>query len=385
MQPPDGQTPDVQTPEGPTFDSGELVRTTGSSADVARLPPDVQLATVRQMMETLAARVESLQENQAIQFAGVHDRLDAVELEIPLIQEQSALRIRELETRMDAEIGEAARSAVEEMTAGLQEEVSGKFGSLAAQIESQGKELSEMRESKRLTESRLNRAVQDIERLCGDLSPRPVEEVYRPATETVVSPMRSRIAEHIRRAAVEAAPDESNPLVDGPVQHARATAPRTDEVQIVARTGPELAEAGASAPADTQSAALLSTAPAPDVSPSAAQPAAAVPVVPPAKPVLPGFDDWKRQFMQEGEPLNPVPDARSDSKARMVICPRCFSERTRPAARGWLDRVYRVGGFTPHRCRSCSHRFYVRGAPESESPFGDGGAEAHIEEAIETR
>jgi len=46
------------------------------------------------MMETLFAKMETLQQNQAIQLAGVHDRLDAVELELPLIQEQGALRIR---------------------------------------------------------------------------------------------------------------------------------------------------------------------------------------------------------------------------------------------------------------------------------------------------
>ncbi len=108
---------------------------------------------MRQMMETLFSRVEALQQNQAMQFAGVHDRLDAVELELPLIQEQSALRVRDLEARMSVEIEEAARTAAEEVAAGLQEDVAGKFGSLAAQIESQSNELNQMRESKRQVES----------------------------------------------------------------------------------------------------------------------------------------------------------------------------------------------------------------------------------------
>src|SRR5580658_2009296 len=94
---------------GETVDSNALIVSL-ANGNLQVVPPEVELATVRQMMETLFARVDALQQNQAVQLAGVHDRLDAVELEIPLIQEQSALRIRDLETRMTVEIGEAARS-----------------------------------------------------------------------------------------------------------------------------------------------------------------------------------------------------------------------------------------------------------------------------------
>lgn len=195
---------------------------------------------MRQAVETLIARVEALQQRHAMQFAGVHDRLDAVELELPLIQEQSALRMRDLETRMSAEVEETARTAAEEMAARLREDVAGKFGSLTAQIESQSYELSQMRESRRLAESRLNSAIEGVERLCASLGARgaetqygtpdgglepghrmepvyPIEPVYPESAYTMAepstSPFRTRIAEHIRKAAVDAAPDESNPLV----------------------------------------------------------------------------------------------------------------------------------------------------------------------------
>src|SRR3954471_4518705 len=126
--------PHTQPPEnGPAFESSGLIVSFPHAAAGAKRNPDVELATMRQMIEALFNRVETLQQNQAIQLAGVHDRLDAVELEIPLIQEQSALRIRDLETRMSVEIEEAARSAVDDAKAGLHQEVEGKFGSLTTQ------------------------------------------------------------------------------------------------------------------------------------------------------------------------------------------------------------------------------------------------------------
>src|SRR6202789_4328032 len=99
-----------------TLDSNALILSSFNANALANLPPDAELATVRQIMETLFARMDTLQQNQAIQMAGVHDRLDAVELELPIIQEQGALRIRDLEARMSAEIEEASRATVEEAT-----------------------------------------------------------------------------------------------------------------------------------------------------------------------------------------------------------------------------------------------------------------------------
>src|SRR5690348_16960787 len=96
--------PNTQQPEPGQPPQAGLILSSLNDASLATLPPEAQLATMRQMVETLFARVETLQQNQAMQFSGVHDRLDAVELELPLIQEQSALRIRDLEERMSGEI-----------------------------------------------------------------------------------------------------------------------------------------------------------------------------------------------------------------------------------------------------------------------------------------
>jgi hypothetical protein len=443
----------TQPPEdGQALEAGGIILSSVNVTDIASLPPETQLATMRQIMETLFSRVEALQQNQAVQFAGVHDRLDAVELEIPLIQEQGALRIRDLEARMSVEIDEAARIAAEEAAAGLQEDVAGRFGALMAHIEGQRKELSQMRESKKLADSRLNRVVQDIERLCGNLGTHPAEEVQRPVIETVASPFRSRIAEHIRKAAVEAAPDDSNPLLKNQQPGAR-----TQEAATAAGAAPTPASSGIRQGAPAPAASLrqpepvspqpLTAAPVESAS-KAGSAETAVPIfddwkrqfmqegeplqptlgeprreftavagstetsVPgfddwkrqfmrqgePVEPTLgqpgrklktvpgsggtsvPGFDDWKRQFMQEGEPLQPTL-GEPGTKLKAVVCPRCYSERTRPATLTRLDGLFRLTGFNPHRCRSCAHRFYKRGAA-SDPVHDEDGAHTPSEEAV---
>ena len=96
---------------------------------------------------------------------------------------------------------------------------------------------------------------------------------------------------------------------------------------------------------------------------------------------VPVFDAWKRQFMQDGEPLQPAFAAESGNGGGIMICPRFYSDRTRPATLNRLDRILRLGGFFPHRCRSCSHRFYKRDAPVAMAP---GDRESRTADAMET-
>jgi hypothetical protein len=351
---------------------------------------------MRHMMEALFARVDALQQNQAVQLSGVNDRLDAVELEIPLIQEQSALRIRDLESRMSAEIEEAARSAAEEATAGIHEEVAGKFGSLSSLFESQRSELMQLRDSKRETEDRLSRVILDVERLCGNLAPKAMEEIPRPMVESPASPYRSRIAEHIRKAALEAAPDDSNPLVGDPALKKPMTEPTPPETVVAAPGATHIATvAKAAAPIPSvaaasrnggvqkpAAAAMQVTSPSP-VAPSS--PA----VVPPTtiaagSQTVPGFDDWKRQFMQDGDPLHPTLTPEAGKQNKLVICPRCYSERTRPATLTRIDALFRLTGYSPHRCKACAHRFYKRGATAAPG-VDEEGVEGRTEEVMETR
>jgi hypothetical protein len=397
--------PHTQPPEnGPALEMAGLILS-ANSGGLARLPPEAELSTMRQMMETLFSRIDTLQQNQARQFAGVHDRLDAVELELPLIQEQSALRIRDLESRMTVEIEEAARSAVEEAASGLQEEVAGKFGSLAAQIESQRKELSHMRESRKEAESKLNRVVEDIERLCGSLAPAPrlVEEKQPVIPETPASPFRTRIAEHIKRAAVDAAPDESNPLIGDPT-HKKPVAgtlpvgPQPVSPRFAARTGDLPSSVGKQSVESVKPASPAATVNVPFTAHSPAKPAArtspAIPVATPATArvawgtadgAVPGFDSWKRQFMQDGEPPAPALVAEPDGRIKSVICPRCYSERTRPASAARLDGIFRLAGYSPYRCRSCTNRFYKRGMSAGEIHVTEEHAEARTEETVDSR
>ena len=281
--------PEMNTPHG-RGDSNDLALSFSDANALANLPAEVDIATMRQMMQTLVARVEALQQSQAIQMAGVHDRLDAVELEIPLVQEQTALRMRDLESRVN--------SGIEEAAASLQSEVEDKFGALASQIDAQRDELAELRESKKQTESRLARAIADIERLCSTVRPPAVS--VAPVPEAI-GPARSRVAEHIRPPK-----PVFNPAV----------------------------------PANSSS----------------------------------GFEAWKRQFMQDGEPVAPVP-APDQANGRVTICPRCLSDRTRPAALGRLDRILHMAGFNPHRCKSCAHRFYKRDTAASFTLAAPGGIE----------
>jgi hypothetical protein len=306
-----------------------LVVSNLDQASLAELPQEMQLATMRQMMEALFSRIEDLQQNQAVQFAGVHDRLDAVELEIPLVQEQTALRLRDLENKVSAQIEDTAN-----------------FRSLEQQIAQQRHELAQLRESREQVESRLNRAVLDIERLCGTVASRPAQAPLPPPVEPSLpaSPYRSRIAEQIRKAAVSAAPDESNPLLADPA----VKRPVSAAVVPVSAPKPEPPKAEAAKPAVQDK-------------------------------VVPGFEDWKRQFMQNGEPLQPTLH-HDAAAARLVICPRCYSDRTRPATRTKVDALFRLTGLSPHRCKSCAHRFYKRG-PADDMNVEDAAGE----EALETR
>jgi hypothetical protein len=423
--------PNTEQPDNAQLLAAAGLILSSGGTDLAKLPPEAQLATMRQMLEALFARVEALQQNQAVQLASVHDRLDAVELELPLIQEQSALRMRDLEARVNVNIEDAVRIAAEELAAGLQEDVAGKFGSVAAQLDNQSKELAQLREAKKVTESRLHNAIQDIERLCGNLPPQRVEELPQPLHEPAPSRYRTRIAQHIRRAAVEAAPDESNPLV-GAQAPASVQAP-TDPTQeppkpLAAKPAPpnhgvpgfddrkrqfmlvpdesNQPAAGTQEHSKSQPDAKL---PPPNhgvpgfedwkrqfmLVPDESDPPAAVtqehpksqPDAKHAPPdhAVPGFDDWKRQFMQDGEPLSPTMQVESDKPVRRFVCPRCYSDRIRPATLTRLDSIFRLAGFSPHRCRSCSHRFYKRGVPVTDRPHDDDDTETRTEEALETR
>jgi hypothetical protein len=288
-----------------------LVPSLSSPNGVVRTQADAELAVVRQMMESLYARFEALQQNHAIQFAGVHERLDAVELEIPLVHERTALGMRNIESRLNA--------GIEEVRAELQAEVSGRLGSLSAQFETQHLELSRLQEAKQATEIRLNRALQDLERLTNSMG---------------------------RQTAVHQP------------EHAPLVRPQAD----------------------------------PPPPPVPAVPAAATnaPVQPRYVQVDPRFEEWKKQYMEfdkrddsdqsEREAENPLDPA-------ILTCPRCASIRVRPATPVGIDRLFRLAGLKPHRCRSCSHRFYKMGEVVLAEPAEDKAAPGSPvpTEALETQ
>ena len=366
--------PDTYPQETDPPQHGGLIRTANYEAALSELPHETQLTTMRQMMETLFSRIDALQQTQAVQLAGVHDRLDAVELEIPLIQEQSALRIRDLETRMTAEIQEATRAVVDEMSAGFQEEVAGRLSTLMAQIESQRNDLTHMCDSKRDVESKLDRAVRDIERLCGNLAPpapapvkpaaaapavpvpaapatRAVEVSQPQSAEPAASPYKVRISEHIRKAAIEAAPQASNPLVGQPA--ARTPAPPPAPL------------------------------PPPRPAPASPTPATVAARSEDKNATAPAFDDWKRRFMHSTDHLS-LPKLGEPPHHELIACPRCYSVLTRPATPNRVDALLRLAGMYPHRCRSCSHRFYKKGVPGTELP-ADEHETARSSEMMEIR
>lgn len=337
-------------------DAGSLVP--ASNGGVAVTAAEAEIVAVRQMLEMLYGRFEALQQNHARQFAGVHDRLDAVELEIPLIQESSALRIRDLEERMGSAIEEAAKAAVEDAAAGLQADFASRFGSLASQLDSQHQELLQLRDSRKSTESKLDRAIQEIERIgCvwgeqgeHQRQPRPPELPVPTA-----SPARTRIAQHIRQAAIDLAPDVSNPLVADPPPRKLPEDAWAEAVARAARLGHVAAAAAGQSGTPAQNPVVANS---PANSASATKTSAPERSAPERRD--PGFEEWKRQFMQPGEPLMPTLKSADEEKAKKgaVNCPRCDSARVRVATRNSLDELFGLIRLTPHRCRTCSHRFY---------------------------
>jgi len=285
-----------------------LVPSPSSPNGVVRTQAEAELAVVRQMMESLYARFEALQQNHAIQFAGVHERLDAVELEIPLVQERTALGMRNIESRLNA--------GIEEVRAELQAEVSGRLGSLSAQFETQHLELSRLQEAKQATEIRLNRALQDLERLTNSMG---------------------------RQTAVHQP------------EHAPLVRPQAD----------------------------------PPPPPVPAVPAAATnaPVQPPYVQVDHRFEEWKKQYMEFDNAHPPDPEADAPLDPEILTCPRCASIRVRRAKPVGIDRLFRLAGLKPHRCRTCSHRFYKMGEVVLAEPAEDKAAPGSPvpTEALETQ
>lgn len=224
-------------PENEMMDSlGSLVPSSPNEDGDARHHAELELTTVRQMMESLYARFEALQENNAIQFAGVHERLDAVELEVPLIQEQSALRMRDIETRVNA--------GLEEVRADLQAEVATKLGSLSELFEAQHRELARLQESKQTTEQRLNRAILDLEKLSGNFShqrpatglaaPAPVEKLpVEPIPEKpVVRGTGDTGFEQWKKQYMEFNESDETDLADQPLNPKCLTCPRCYSIRI---------------------------------------------------------------------------------------------------------------------------------------------------------
>ena len=98
------------------------------------------------------------------------------------------------------------------MAAALPEEVERKFSSLAAQVDAQRAELSQIRDLRKLANARLDQAISDVERLCGNLGPRLGKEPHLTHVEPLASPIHSRSAGRIREATSDLAPGEDNPL-----------------------------------------------------------------------------------------------------------------------------------------------------------------------------
>ena len=304
-----------------------------------------------QIMESLFDQVQTLQQNQAIHFSSVHDRLDAVELELPLIQEQSALRIRDIEVRMTGEV----QDAVEEATSGLQNAFMGKLGSLTELIENQQRELAQIRESRQLTETRLSHAVRDIERLCGELTPHRDNERFHSQPESPGYVYPPQVGEHPRKVAFEFSRGPGNSLVAEPnLKRSLAYSENGIPDARLSRQGQ---------PTSARSAFHRQEAAKPD--------GERVLRSKPAESSVPGFDDWKLQFMLDPESSETTLPPAQEAKDKIPRCPKCLSERIRPATHTRLDLVFRLIGLTPHRCRACTHRFYKYGPPVSPAVHPD--------------
>jgi len=187
--------------------------------------------------------------------------------------------------------------------------------------------------------------------------PHPGEEPHRPHSEPAASPFRSRIAGNIRQAAAGLVPNVDSPRFNEPrLENLRmdwaagerrgqlGTAARSAvtpvagarRVRVVPGAGIQTSVGGQAAA--RQAAVHVTAARAASVNPGSQARGSGKDV--------PGFDAWKRQFMQDGEPLDSALPAEPETKSETVVCPRCYS--THPSGNPQSP------GFASSSGRTCS-------------------------------
>ncbi len=292
------------------------------------------------------------QKTRATDAARERRRVQELKSELPsIIQERVGEQIQKLETRLLTEVKEIGQRAIEESTAAISEQLSGRIETLEKVSAMQTKTLAGLRDSSEVAERKVSEVVDQIEKSLASVV--PGFELEPRAT----LPEIPRV-----QLPGEAPAGYSQP---------KARAPLTD-IDYIDRYSRQIA-APVSYPVEPHTGASLPAvnraAPPEPVFISPAIERLRMPQMPPVKiaeilsfttaPVHAAGAHPQFQLEEPVEIVKADPVDLSEIVGKFGFCPNCTSTDVRRSARkGMFEEFLRLFFIAPFRCRSCRHKFY---------------------------
>jgi uncharacterized coiled-coil protein SlyX len=271
------------------------------------------------------------QKSRAADAARERRRVQELKSELPsIIQERVGEQFQKLENRLLTEVKEIGQRAIEESTAAISEQLSGRIETLEKVSAMQTQTLAGLRDSSEVAERKVSEVVDQIEKSLASVVPGfELEPRKMPPL-----PELPRVAEPQHQPAQ---------------QRRRMLAP---EIEYVERM--------ASQPAAAPPPQLLS----PGIQ------RLRMPQMPPVKIAeilsftlagaeLSGADHPQFSLEPPVEIVKADPVDLSEIVGKFGFCPSCTSTDVRRASRkGLFEEFLRLFFISPFRCRSCRHKFY---------------------------
>jgi hypothetical protein len=285
------------------------------------LPPATKPNPLRDLVTQKSRASEAVRERRRVQ---------ELKSELPsIIQERVGEQIQKLENRLLTEVKEIGQKAIEESTAAISEQLSGRIETLEKVSEMQTQTLATLRDSSEIAERKVSQVVDQIEKSLAsvvpgfELEPRKLPpEPEKPAPTThqpTVIPSAARVVtispgiiEHPARIHAPADPDPEPEYLPLAIQ--RLKMPKMPPMAIADRF-------------DFSNVGVSETHP---------------------------------QFLPKpAEIVKAEPADISEIVGKYGFCPNCTSTDVRRAyRRGLFEEFLRLFFIAPFRCRSCLHKFY---------------------------
>jgi len=270
------------------------------------------LATPRRPRNLPAARQNPLrdlvtQKNRAAEANRERRRVQELKSELPsIIQDRVGEHIQKLETKLLSEVKELSQRTIEESTAAISNQLSGRIETLEKVSQMQTETLESLRDSSQIAERKVSDIVTQIERSLASAVPGF-------ALDPPKMPPVPQVSDSGRSQAISSAEPVTGALhaIDPPIMLQMPAMPVGDRLKFT-------------------SVALISNG------------------------VHPQFQPEPEMDMVEADPLE-----LDEVVGRHGFCPNCTSVDVRRANRkGIFETFLRLFSIAPFRCRACRHKFY---------------------------